>query len=208
MALAVNDVIQVSLRGTLFGQRIINVLHYVVNQTTLGITQLQLDDIAVSIATDTGSVAIVGQLLATVSNAYTIDAVRAQRVSPARTIYSEALPNLPGLLAGQPNTANIACSLTKRGANAGRTGQGRFQLAGLPAAAWIAGTLDVGTFGPNLSTFRDTLVASYNPANFAMVLAPCIFNPTLAPPHFQVINSIIIKETARTMHRRTLFLGE
>jgi len=208
MPLALNDVLQVSLRGTLFGQRILNILHYSVNVTALGITQLQLDDIAVGLSASTGSVDVVGLMLATVTADYTMDSVRVQRVAPTRTIYSEALPGLPGTLAGTANTANIACSLTKRGANAGRMGQGRFQLAGLPAAAWIGGSLDVATYAGGLSAFRDALMTSFNPPNFAMVLAPCIYNPSAGTPHFQPISSILVKESARTMHRRTLFLGE
>lgn len=208
MALAVDDVIQVSLRGTLFGQRILNILHYAVNIASGGGTQLQLDDIAVSIGADTGSVPIAGDMLATLSNAYKLDEVRAQRIHPIRTPYSQSLPGVAGGLAGQPNTANIALSITKRGLNAGRTGIGRVQIAGLPAAAWIGGSLDVATFGAAITTMKNTFASSYNPAVFAITLVPVIFNPGGAAPHYQVVNSWVTQETARTMHRRTLFLGE
>jgi len=208
MALAQFDVIQVSIRSTLFDQRILNILHYIVNVAHTGSTGDQLKDIATSIANDTGSQPIISTLIALFSPELLIDDVRAQRVYPARTIYYQTDVSQAGTNIAGCKTSNVAMSLTKRSETPGRKGIGRIQLAGIGDGYMVAGKWDLGGIGAEVLAVRNALVGSYTTAATPITLVPVIFNPTGAPDHYSVVTNVDFEDTVRTMHRRTVRLGE
>ena len=208
MALAQFDVVQVSIRSTLFDQRILNILHYVVNVPHTGSDLDQLKDIATSIANDTGSQPIVSTLLALFSPELQIDDIRAQKVYPTRTIYQQTAVGQNGTNVAGVKTANTAMSFTKRSETPGRKGIGRIQLAGIGDGYMVAGKWDLAGIGAEVLAVRNALVGTYTTATTPITLVPCIFNPTGAPSHYSPVLSFDFEDTVRTMHRRTLRLGE
>lgn len=208
MSLAVDDVVEVSFRGTLYGQRILTVLHYAVVTATAGSTIDQLQTIAASLNASTGSQDPVGKMLALQSNDYTLDAIRTQVVSPQRSIYVQVANGNSGLVGDIAATPNIALSITKRGFEGGRKSIGRLQLAGVPSINISQGKWDVVGLAGALGDFVTALKNSFTPAGLAVTITPVIFNPTAPAPHYQAIWSWTVNDEVRTMHRRTLFLGE
>ena len=207
-ALAIGDVIEVSFRGTLFGQRILNILHYVVSVTGAGQDNFQLEEIAQDMATSAISNPIIPAWLASVGAEYTMDEVRAQRVYPTRTIYQRSLVDLAGTHADPCLTANIAVSIQKRGLVSGRTGNGRMQLGGIPRSGMVDGSIDVAGYGALVSSLRNALALNQTTSVTPVTIQPCIFNPLAAAPKYQLISSWLVQTTLRTMHRRTLLVGE
>jgi len=208
MALAIDDILEISFRGTLFGQRILNILHYVVNVTGAGNTIDQLDEIATDFGTNGISTPIIGAWSAAVTAAYNLDEIRVQRIYPTRTIYMRNLPDQGGTYAGTCPSANIAVSIQKRGTVVGRTSNGRVQIAGIPREGMQNGEIDVGGYGPLIGTLRDKLAANQTTSVTPLTIIPCIFNPNAANPKYQIIQSWLVQLTLRTMHRRTLLVGE
>lgn len=208
MALAINDVIQVSIRQTLFDQRILNILHYLVTVPHTGSSGDQLTDIAVSIANDTGSQPIVGSMLALFGPEAMIDDIRAQTVWPARSIYYQAAVGQAGTNVGAVRTANLAMSLAKRTETPGRRGIGRIQLAGVGDGYIVAGKWDLGGIGAEVLALRNALKGSYTTATTPITLVPVIFNPGAVGDKWSLITNFDFEDTVRTMHRRTLRLGE
>lgn len=208
MALATNDVIQVSFRGTLYGQRILNILHYAVVSAPSGSTIDQLEGLANSMANNTGSVQPVAKLLAVLSTDFTLDDVRTQVVYPTRTLYTQIASGATGAVEMTAGTANMAVSILKRGVDGGRKGVGRMQIAGVPQGQAALGKWDFSGVLTDWADLRAALAASFTSASPVVTMTPVIYNPTGAGLKFQAIWSWTQEDTVRTMHRRTVRLGE
>jgi hypothetical protein len=207
MALSIDDILEITFRGSLFGQTILNVTHYVVNVTGAGNTLDQLQEIATDIGNDTVTSPILIDWRPAVTNQFTFDEVRVQRVYPARTIYMRSLPNVQGQYVGTCPSANIAASIQKRGVNSGRTSNGRIQIAGVPREGMVDGEIDIAGYGVLLAQLRDKLALGQTTTLTPITIVPVIFNPNLPNPKYQLISSWLVQTTLRTMHRRTLRLG-
>lgn len=209
MALAVNDIIQLSIRGTLFDQRIITVLHYAVNVSALGSDTDQLKQLTADWAAGTGSLpGILSHMLDCQGIQYTCNAIRAQRVYPTRTIYMETNSGDTGAHADDCTTANIAASLLKRTFTPGRMGIGRVQLAGIPQTAYAAGNVDNVFLATKLIPWSTDLKSTYTTSVSPVTYVPCLYNPTGPGTKISPIVNVIPEQTVRTMHRRTLRVGE
>lgn len=208
MALAVGDVIQVSLRGTLYGQRILNVLHYSVAVAGSGTDFDQLNILTSNLVTGGGSVDPLVDFLAAIAPQYQLEQVRAQRVYPARTVYAYTIDGRFGTFATGTELTNIAASLEKRTLTAGRMGIGRLQLAGIPTAAMDNGELTAAYKNAELSNLAQVLLLSITTSGPVVTYTPCLFNPTAAGAKFSPLFSIVINDSLRTMRRRTLRVGE
>lgn len=208
MALVLNDVIQVSIFGSLFSQRIITNLHYIVNVAAGGSTEDQLKQIATDWTGGTGSVpGILTHMLDCQGVEYNCDFVRAQRIFPTRTIYMQSNANDPGTHADPCTAPNIAASLLKRTATAGRKGVGRVQLAGIPQTAYVDGMITPVFSAAKLNVWCNDLLASYTTSVIIMTLVPGLYNPTGTGTHFSPLLQVIPEDTVRTMHRRTVRVG-
>lgn len=206
--LAINDVVQVSFRGTLFGQKMLTILHYSVNVVGTGTVESQLQELANALTIDNAGVNLVTDYLAAIGPSFSLDTIRCQRVDPTRSVYQVSTANLNGTFATDCTTANIAASLLKRTATPGRRGLGRVQLPGVPAAAYTGGNLTNAYLTTELSNLCQDLMAGLTTPVSAVSMQPCIFNPGAAGSHFSPIVTVTPQETVRVMHRRTLFVGE
>jgi len=208
MALALGDVIQLSLRGTLFGQRILNILHYSVAVVGTGTEYDQLSILTSNFVTDAFATPLRGTFLGSLAPQYTLDEVRAQRVYPTRTVYAYTLDGGVGLYATGCEICNVAASMEKRTLTAGRMGIGRIQLAGIPTAVMNDGELTAGYLTGPLADLATSLLSSLTTTAPVVTYTPCLFNPTAPVNKFSPIFSIIPQTSIRVMRRRTLRVGE
>jgi hypothetical protein len=208
MALALGDVIQVSLRGTLYGQRILNVLHYSVAVAGSGTDFDQIDILTSNLVTGGGSVDPLVPFLNAIAPQYQLEEVRAQRVYPTRTIYAYTIDGRFGTYATGTETTNIAASLEKRTLTPGRMGIGRIQIAGVPTAAMDNGECSAAYKATELTDLAQALLLSITTSGPVVTYTPCLFNPTSPGAKFSPLFSIVVKDTLRTMRRRTVRLGE
>lgn len=211
MALALNDIIEVSFRGTLFGQRILNTLHYVVSVAVgSGTTEDQLLHLASDIQGGLGSVpGLKSHFLDCIAIQYTLDTIRAQRVYPARTVFQEVTSGDVGqYVVADCKTPNIAASIFKRTATPGRMGVGRMQMAGVPDDGFSSGLINPGTIGVPLAIWAADMKLNFTTSAPVQTYGPCLYNPTGAGLRFSLITSTGVEDTLRTMHRRTLRVGE
>lgn len=209
MALAVNDVVQVTFVGSLFDQRILNVMHYAVT-IAAGTTSVegQLALIADAFAASLGGPDIKDKLLDATCPEYTLLRVRAQRVSPTRSVYRETLVGDIGLLTDTCTASNIAASITKRSNTPGRRGIGRWQLAGMGQSEYASGTLTPTYKTTFLTPLANQFVVTYIDPTDGFNMVPCIYNPTGTSPFFSRVTAASVQDEVRTMHRRTVRLGE
>ena len=211
MPLALNDIIQVSVRGLLFGQRILTVLHYRVS-TAAGVTsaEAQLGEFSEDFANNLGGVTVLFDMRAAVGGQYVFKEVRAQRVYPTRTVYRSTLIDVTGTHVDDATTANIAASITKQTARPGRMGVGRIQLAGIPQTMIVAGALNPDYMAGELTTLGEAIVDdAYTSPTEGWVATPCLFNPAFdGAQKWADLLTFTVNDSLRTMHRRTLRLGE
>jgi len=209
MALALSDVISVTIRGDLFGQTILTILHYAVSVPVAGGTVFgDLTDIAHTIGAGLGGVVIKDTYLAAAGPQYTLQRVRAQRVAPTRSVYADDIVGESGTHADATKTVNVAASILKRSETPGRMGLGRVQYGPIPGTKLTAGDLDAGYVAGELTDLANALAANLTTAARVITLVPVVYNPAAASPFFSVITSWVVQSAARTMHRRTLRLGE
>lgn len=208
MPLALNDVIQVTYRGTLFGQRILNILHYSVSVVGTGTEYDQLSIFTSNLVTGGGSVDLTLPFLACMAPEYFLEEIRAQRVYPTRTVFAFTLAGAFGQYATGTETTNIAASIEKRTLTAGRMGIGRIQLAGIPTAAMNNGEVSAAYKGTEMLNLANTMIQSITTTGPVVTFVPCLYNPTAPVNKFSPLFSCIPMDTLRTMHRRTLRVGE
>jgi len=208
MALAVGDVIQVSLRGSLFAQRILTILHYSVAVSSGGSDYDQLSILTSNLVTGGGSTDPIPQILAAQAPEYTLDEIRAQKVYPTRTIYALTGDGRSGTYATGTEVTNIAASFEKRTLTPGRMGIGRTQLAGIPTAAMNNGELTAGYLAAEASNVAQALLMGITTSGPIVTFAPCLYNPTGPTNKFSPLFSVVPMSSLRVMRRRTLRLGE
>jgi len=208
MAVAVNDIFQVTLRGDLLSQEILSVLHYRVNILGTASTEATfLADLADTLNASGAGCPLVDKYIAAAGNNYTLQAVRAQRVYPARTVYVEAVSGTPGGQAGACLTANNAASIFKRTNTPGRMGVGRLQYGLVPGLKYTGGTIEnVYKTGPLLDV-ASAVIFTFVTTLFTTEMRPCLYNPNAVGPKFSDLFVTGVEDTARTMHRRTLRVG-
>lgn len=206
MASAVNDVLRATYFQRLFGQRILTVFHLRTVTAAAGGTSdaTELQEVANRLAA-TASFPLSGWRTL-VSDSLSFDEVRVQRLSAPRTVYFKSAILTAGTLTDQPNTANLAVSIEKRTLRAGRRGIGRIQMAGAPMNRFSTGEVD--------PTYLATVQTAWNPlANLlsvpltGAVYAFCLYGGVPVTSDDDVMD-VQAKTAARTMHRRTLRVGE
>jgi hypothetical protein len=208
MALSLNDVIQVSYRGSLFGQRILNIFHYVVAVAGAGTDFDQLDNLSSNIALGAGSTDMKSIFLAALAPEYTLEQIRVQRVYPTRSIYAYTTDGTSGTYATGCETSNVSVSLEKRTLRAGRMGIGRTQLAGIPTAAMNNGEVTAGYMTTELIGLATAMLWTITTTGPVVTYAPCLFNPLAVGDKFATLLSVIPQTSLRVMRRRTLRVGE
>jgi len=205
--LAVNDLIQITYYNTLMSQQILTVLHARVKVVpTGGLTaEAQLDDLVNKISDKANFNFLDRYTKATATNMF-FDRVTAQKIKPTRTIYASAEISEIGALTPVSGTANIAISIEKRSLNVSRSGIGRMQLCGFPADKILGGRVDPDFIAAELDDLKDSLAGSFTGGPlYAGTYQWCL--PAGGADDTYDVFDCVVKDTARTMHRRTVGLG-
>jgi hypothetical protein len=133
--------------------------------------------------------------------------VRAQRLKPQRDVYRQISAASVGIDIRTASTANTCMSITKRTATIGRHGVGRIQLAGLPVGEISNGNWSDAIRG-SVSDVFDDLLGPLTTTTTSTQFTPVVWDSKNigATPH--AIIEVDTQATVRTMHRRTVGLGE
>lgn len=204
MGIAVNDNIRVTYFGRLFEQRILTVLNLRCSVAPTGTdTFAQLTDLAAALSDVTMSPLL--NWIPLVSNDFSFDEVRVQRVLPTRTVYAKHAIGVTGSAATACTTANVAVSVEKRSNKPGRHGIGRVQMAGVPAAKYANGLLDATYLGQVQAQWHE-LVFAILPGGTMGSYRWCIAGSAALDPENDIIDTQA-EDTVRVMRRRTLRVG-
>lgn len=203
--LETGDILQCSFRGTLFGQRVLNVLHYrVYADSTTGnyVTACA----GVGAALYSGVITPGLTMARAQAPEYNLDVIRVQKVNGARGRYVDTVINQPGLNAGSCTASNVAATITKRTDNGTRRGLGSLHLPGIPDTGYANGSLTA----PYKLLIDAISACLLNP--FVVTLETTGLTPVLwsnrSPTVYLPLTSTVTQTTLRTMRRRTVGVGK
>lgn len=204
------DVLRIVFFHTLDGQRMLTVLHARVTAPGALPYIADIQNIAEGLtAIATGTTGI-GAYRDAQEEDVVWDSVRVQRVSGTRDVYFEDTIAVAG---GQSSTGgaappNVAMTINKRTLRPDRHGHGDMHLFGFPAIKATNGLWD-GTLTANMqSLFQTFLTTEIDPGSSASSYKWCIWDPTPTTGGPQDIVNAVASNRVKTMHRRTVGLGE
>jgi len=205
--MTLNDIMRVSYFGTLAGQRIMTV-HYGRVSTIVDTPYRDFaQNIATDLAADCAGAGFWGDVRGELSDSFQFDYLRVQRIFPNREIYSQATINAAGGTMSPASAPTDTAAFEKRTLFPGRKGHGDLHLAGLPANKQALGLWDAAQLTV-LRAFLAQLTVEYTGAS-GNGLKWGLFAPGIAPPnHFDQFVEVTSFPQVRTMHRRTVGLGE
>lgn len=206
MAIVINDVIRVTYWQRLFSQRVLTVLHMRCTTAPGAGTDdfTALNNLSQVLAAPTDP--LMSKWRALVAPDLLFDEVRSQKVYPSRSVYGSSAMGYTGTFAGTANTANIAASIEKRSSVPGRRGIGRVQMAGVPTVALVSGSFTSAYLTAVRTAWLEMLIAVASPVDGA-VYQTCLWGGLQTGPSTDLID-VQAKDTVRTMHRRTVRVGE
>lgn len=199
-------ILEASIKGRYQGQRILSLFHYRYISTSPpadGLTTI--NDFNAKFNT-VGAASVLGAYCQAAPEDYTCEEVVYQWLSPTRRA---RVPKTPALVAGSrasdPAPTNISIFIEKLSDMAGRHGHGGLHWGLLLATDYDGNTLSLGGIA-NLDTLRTRMAESVN-LDFGIDMVPLIFNRA-APTDSVEVTGTVVKEGVRTMHRRTVGVGE
>jgi hypothetical protein len=203
-----NMVCKVGVYQRLYGQRVLNVLHYQLETTSQPVDDLvAAQAIADRLAQLGANSVFLQNLHAVQSTDIVTERIRAQWVYPAPTVYMSAIVNSTGDIQTEAGTANVAASIEKRTRRFGRRGVGRVQVGGVPNNAYTAGVFN-GLYMGDLELLATKLTAPFSVQQGGMILYPCLYHGVSGPAPFDILLACVPQNTVRDMRRRTVGLGE
>lgn len=205
MPLAVSDIIQVTAFGLKDLQNVLNTWHFrCITAPSTGTEAANLFALIDHIFDDPGGTYF-DAYLALMPDDYTLQSVRAQRVTPNRTAYAERLVVTAGTGVGVAiDTSNMTWVVIKQSALAGRRGKGTQHLL-LQSHEWMTNGLLNNNGAAARQTYADLLDNQQSPVPGG-VYQPVIYHPNFSP-NFSDITHATIKQEIRTMRRRTVGRG-
>lgn len=202
----VNDVVNIQIHGTLFGQRTISTFWYrCIVASTQASYATAIQDVA-----DAFDQGVLSPGLAFVGMApqnWTWDFTRAQVIQPIRQVYAESLVGLPGTWPQNATTANTQASITRRSTLGTRRNVGALHSPGLPTDAQVAGELSAPYRAAMALCGSRMLQVFTFPADPTTALQPILWSPGTPTDATRVLTSTIIQNRVGTLHRRTVRLG-
>lgn len=202
--LSMGSICEVSLRSTLQAQRILNFQHYVVqNSLTTENGAEVLVELLLAIKNDpTGWYT---QLKLSSANGISFDELRAQIVWFTRRAYESIQLGEEGSVFQDSMPANVAVSISRNGYISGRGKQGRLQVAGVPRTFIAGGKLTAGGLA-SYAAVGTGLLKSYTTPTDGIIFNPVVWSAR-KPTEPEPIWKYTVRDTTRTMHRRTVGLG-
>lgn len=210
--LAIGDVIEVSFEQLLYGQRLLNIRHYVV--TTISTPQfanLDFDGWETSI---TGVGGITDKMKALASVDWSITGVVFQRIRPTRNARYRIPENIVGSSPTQAKTPNVAATIylttdfaTVHGGPFPRGQVSNWHQGGIPVDAYDGGVV-LGALSTQLNQLGTQLALPLVNGN-GNEMSPVVYHrkaPTIDESHDPIINHAS-NPYVRVMRRRTVGLG-
>jgi len=201
---AIGSVAQIILDGRMYGQQVMNVLHYKVKGNNSSTDGKALINSLIGLIQANGGV--YSKWISCVSVQVTGVTIRGQWITPIRYAPQAATPVIDhGTVAGEVYGVNTACAITRRTDFTGRKERGVLHLPGVPKSFFVDdglnldGTAAYGDFGV---ISLQTLVTGDDDFQFQ----PILFD-RLNPGQAQELTSYEVGHYVRTMHRRTVGLG-
>lgn len=207
MAVAANDLMQVTYWSTLSAQTLMSVLHYRVDETPVAVADETFYwSLWALWFADTANVLPAAYVEAAPTNVL-IDRVTVQRIRPTRGVYAEAAMGAAGEHAGVALTANICASITKRSTISGRTGVGHLQWPPLVATDYTNGVIDLDFKEGELANLALQILEPQviSTGTTEATLIPCL--PAGGANNNYDLWQTGVRTQVRTMHRRTVGLG-
>lgn len=205
----VNDIVEVSVLGTLFNQNIVSKFHYEVISTST-----TLDPITASNTWAAGWLASVNSPMGAFINCcppqYNANQIRVQIIKPTRWRAGQNNINVPGANAVATTSSNQSAVVTKTTAFSGRPFVGSLHIPGLAGGNILNGELTaayktiVGVLCTQIGKVFSDLIDGTTQGR------PVIYHPRKAPAPVlppSAIGLCIAQPTARTMRRRTVGVG-
>jgi hypothetical protein len=202
--LNVGDIVSVTFGGTLFSQRVMNVLHYRVSISSDSPSYVEASR-RVAFAMQQGMVSPGLTMLAAQAPEYVLDWVRVQKVNAARERYVQYSVGNPGTYAGVCTSPNVSAVLLKKSESVSRRGLGTFHLPGLPQEGYVGGYL-TPAYQEKMNAIGATLLNPVTPVNDAVTVQPVIWTPADGLVYYPITATTLIT-TLRIMRRRTVGLG-
>lgn len=207
--IAAGMIISASTRGTQNGQRIINTSHYIVDTgPTVGVpVNTALNALNTKLQAGGGWPA---ELRAVTGSDFDLDFVRLQVIYPTRLPFIDFVFTPPGPADLPCLPANCAVSIERRGLGTTRHDVGRMQVPGVPVEWVNDGRITVGNldnYGPLANALTDVIADG---VGVDSIVVPILWDAK-APfptPRYQYVTLAKVYDEVRTMHRRTVGLGE
>lgn len=204
------DLFKVIFFQRMFGQRIMNVLHY--HCTAAPSPALDRFEACISIAnTLTDTVSLLTDMRELQSHVLTHTSIRVQYIKETTNTYPfyEQLINLPGTRSADANLCNVALSIEKRAEfNPAhpRQGIGRLQLAGVPDNTFSSGLFSSAYLDDTNALTTDLL--NELTVGTGGVVVPCIVHKTAGQWVENNLFGTLARPEIRDMRRRTVGVGE
>jgi len=201
-------IVQVRIVQSLYGQRVLNVLHYRAdgNPGTTVNYVTWMNQLSGSLTADDR---LVDRMRQCQSNDVLIERIVCQPVYSLRLAGASNGINMTGAYQAAARTPNVAASISKETVFASRKGIGRVQLAGIPSAVYAEGYITDASYKNLLGDFAAELLYSHIVVNGAneVIFTPCLWSPKTAQTSYDVVGATV-RTTVRTMRRRTVGVGE
>lgn len=198
------EIVSITFMGRLFGQRVMNVLHYRVTASSTDPTyEGAAYKLAAAMQVGTASPGL--SMLAAQGPEYRLESIRCQLVHPVRERYVEYPVNNSGTNAGNCTSPNVSAVIIKKAAAITRHGLGTFHLPGIPETGYVAGAL-TGAYTTLMTTIAAKLLNDVTPVLEVLTVQPVLWTPADGIVYFPLVTAYVIP-TLRIMRRRTVGLG-
>lgn len=204
MALPLGGVVELTLKGKLLDQAIMNVFHYQVDTVSTAPTvEDEMSDFILDVQSG-GPTTLLDTYLACMPSNYVLNEITAQAISPIRYVRVTEVVNLVGLRT-TASSSNVQAAVTFRTSLSGRKFVGKKFLP-LPASDIVNGMVGAVQKGL-IQSFADRWLQNVVPALSGGIYAPVIWhrNSPATPP--TRIRSGFPQDTQRVIRRRTVGLG-
>ena len=202
--LAQNDIVEITVFGSCFGQNILNTFHYKNTGPSEQNGSAALADLLTKIIAPTGWKS---QFLSAHVGSYFCDQFRAQVIYPTRRPFEFQGLSQVGTRAGSATTTNTAAVITFYQKNVAKKGRiGSFHISPVATEDCGSGQL-LQAYQTVLNTLGNAMLQTF-PMGTAAIAEPTLWSraPNTANNPLK-IEAMHVQTTVRTMHRRTVGLG-
>lgn len=208
------DIVQISLRGRIFGQRILLTRFYKVtvpSDAALTVEQELAGLLAgINATIPAGGNELVSKYLTVMPNNYSLETIRAQLVWPNRSVLVEQIADQTGQSLGAATVSNTAVVITMRTAKAGRNQVSNVHIGPVDNEVYSAGFV-TGPAKPSYNLLGVRLAIPLTSQNIGgCTTVPVIYHAGQELPQLisDDIRTHVLQDTIRVMRRRTVGLGE